>query len=811
MRLRVVPAAALAWAAVAAEEAPMDAGSLAHAVDRLAVTARVLYVAAHPDDENTRLLAYLANGRHLGVAYLSMTRGGGGQNLIGPEQAELLDVIRTEELLAARSLDGATQRFTRMRDFGYSKSAAETFSIWGREEALADVVWVLRTFQPDVVITRFDEKPPNHGHHTASAILAREALEAAADPARFPGQIAAGAKPWTAARLLHNFPTWRGEPPPEGALPLDVGAYDPRLGLSYGELAARSRSQHQSQGFGVAGERGSVVERFVTVLGTAPEKDLLDGVPLGWERYGEAGVPVARALDEARRLLERDRPELAVPALAAARAAMEALPDEPRTRDARRAAERAIVAASGFFVRATAKQPAVVPGAKVEIAIEVLERLPAGLELVAFLWPDGSEVSAGGPLGVNEKNVVRREIAIPAEAEVSVPYWMRERVPQELVGRPRGPAALEAGVTVAVAGRTIRFQVPVQYAWTDPVRGERLREVVVTPPATVTPFREAVLAPNGTAAPLIVKVRASRDSLRGEVEVPVPEGWRVEPASAPVSLEKAGDETTVRFAMTPPPSGTPVEVHPRITVDGRSWSWREDVLDYPHIPMQVVLQPSRVRAVPLTLVVPEGRIGYVSGSGDSIAEDLTHVGARVEILDDETLRAGDLSRFAAIVTGIRAYNTRGALRAAHDRLMAYVEAGGTVVVQYNTRSWFGPLESRIGPLPIEIGRGRITDERAAMEPRVPDHEVLLRPHRIGPSDFEGWVQERGLYFAETWDPAYVSVLSAADPGETPLEGGLLFARHGKGRYVYTGLSFFRQLPAGVPGAYRLFLNLIGAP
>ncbi len=789
----------------------MDAGSLAHAVDRLAVTARVLYVAAHPDDENTRLLAYLANGRHLGTVYLSMTRGGGGQNLIGPERAELLDVIRTEELLAARFLDGAMQRFTRARDFGYSKSAAETFAIWGREEALADVVWVLRTFQPDVVITRFDEKPPNHGHHTASAILAREAFEAAADPSRFPEQIAAGAKPWRATRLLHNVPTWRGEPPPEGALPLEVGAYDPRLGLSYGELAARSRSQHQSQGFGVAGERGSVVERFVTVLGSAPEKDLLDGVPLGWERYGEAGAPVARALDDARRLLDRDRPERAVPALAEALAAMEALPDEPRTRDAIRAVERAIAGASGLFVRATAKQAAVVPGGKVEIAIEVIQRLPAGLELVDFVWPDGSEQKAGGPLGVNEKNVVRREIAIPEQAPVSVPYWLRDQVPQELVGRPRGPAALEAGVTIAVAGRTIRFPVPVQYAWTDPVRGERLREVVVAPPATVTPIREAVLAPNGAAAPLVVKVKASRDGVRGAVEVPVPAGWRVEPPSAAVSLEKAGDETTVRFSVTPPPSAAPVEVAPRIVVDGRSWSWREDVLDYPHIPMQVVLQPSRVRAVPLALEVPEGRIGYVMGSGDSIAEDLAHVGARVEILDDETLRAGDLSRFAAIVTGIRAYNTRAALRSAHDRLMAYVEAGGTVVVQYNTRSWFGPLESRIGPFPIEIGRGRVTDERAKMEPRAPDHEVLLRPHRIDASDWEGWVQERGLYFAETWDPAYVPVLAAADPGEEPQEGGLLFARHGKGRYVYTGLAFFRQLPAGVPGAYRLFLNLIGAP
>ncbi|HEX5044567.1 MAG TPA: PIG-L family deacetylase [Candidatus Polarisedimenticolaceae bacterium] len=811
MRKRILPVmAALCCLPAGAQEAAMDAGSLAHEVDRLAVTARVLYVAAHPDDENTRLLAYLANGRHLAAAYLSMTRGGGGQNLIGPEQAELLDVVRTEELMAARGLDGARQFFTRARDFGYSKSADETFSVWGHEAALADVVWVLRTFQPDVVITRFDEKPPNHGHHTASAILAREAFAAAGDPTRFPEQLAAGAMPWKATRLLHNVPTWRDEPPPPSALPLDVGAYDPRLGLSFGELAARSRSQHQSQGFGVPGERGSVVERFLTVAGSAAEKDLLDGVPLGWDRYGAAGAPVARALEEARDLLDRDRPERAVPALVAAMRGMDALPGEPRTRDARRAAERAIAAASGLFVRATANQPGVVPGAKLEIALETIVRRPSGLEILSFHYPDGSTVEPDGPIGVNAKTVMRRQIVLPAGTAVSVPYWLQEQVAPDLVGRPRGPAALEAAVTVRVSGRTLRLTAPVQYAWTDPVRGERLRDVLVMPPATVTASRQAVLAPNASSAPLVLKIRAARDEVRGEVTVPVPAGWRVEPASATVALEKAGDATTVRFALTPPPGAGPIELQPQVVVEGRAWSFREDVLDHPHIPMQVILRPSTVRAVPLQLQVPGKRIGYVMGSGDSVADDLTHVGAQVEILDDEALRAGDLSRFAAIVTGIRAYNTRDALRAAHDRLMRYVEDGGTVVVQYNTQSRLGPLESRIAPFPLEIGRGRVTDERAAMEPLAPDHEVLVRPHRITASDFAGWVQERGLYFAENWDPRYTPIFAAADPGESPLRGGLLFARHGKGRYVYTGLAFFRQLPAGVPGAYRLFFNLIGA-
>src|SRR5262245_36694818 len=368
----------------------MDSGHLAHAVDRLGVTGRVLYVAAHPDDENTRLLAYLANARHLTVAYLSMTRGGGGQNLVGRELGELLDVIRTEELLAARRIDGAQQRFTRMRDFGYSKSAKEALEIWGHDQALADVVWVIRTYQPDVIITRFDEKPPNHGHHTASAILAREAFAAAADPARFPEQLKDGVKTWQATRLIHNYPNWNDEPPPKEAMRLDVTAYDARLGLSIGELAALSRSQHRSQGFGVSADRGATTEIFVPLAGKPATKDILDGVPAGWERFGAKGDKVGRALDQARANLSRDEPERAVPSLLAARAALLELPDEPRVRDAMAALEPVLAAAAGLFARATAPIPLVVPGASAKIGVEVVLRRPVGLTLTRVKFPDGS-------------------------------------------------------------------------------------------------------------------------------------------------------------------------------------------------------------------------------------------------------------------------------------------------------------------------------------------------------------------------------------------------------------------------------------
>jgi LmbE family N-acetylglucosaminyl deacetylase len=799
-----------------AQESAMHAGALAHALDRLGSTGRVLYVAAHPDDENTRLLAYLANARHLTVAYLSMTRGGGGQNLIGAEQGDLLDVIRTQELLAARRLDGARQRFTRMRDFGYSKTAEETLAIWGHEQALADVVWAIRTFRPDVVITRFDERPPNHGHHTASAVLAREAFAAAASADRFPEQLTRGVEPWQADRLLHNLSHWREEPPPANALSLDVGVYDPRLGIGYAELAARSRSQHKSQGFGVAGERGPIVERFVPLAGAAPGGDILDGLDLGWGRFGDRAAPFAAALERARAALERDRPERAVPALLQAHRALDALADGPQVRDARAALHDVLAAAAGLFVRAVAARPGAVPGGAVEVRVEVALGRPAAVRLRRVHFPGAETVEVNADLGAGEKHEVVRSVPLAADAPISMPYWLadpglagRHTVSDPaLVGDPEGPPPLAVGVEIAIEDRVVQLEAPVVYAWTDRVHGERTRRFLVVPPATVTPAREAVLFANGAPAGVVLRVRAGTDDCRGEVALPLPAGWRAEPGRIPVTLARAGDETTVRFDVTPPAGARAEVISPAIEIGGTAWAYREDVIDHPHIPVQLVLRPAALRLVPLDLTLPPGPVGYIQGSGDTVADDLAHAGLDVEVLDDETIRGGDLGRYTAIVAGIRAYNTRDALRAAHERLMRYVEAGGTVVVQYNTAGRWSPLEVPVGPFPLVIGRDRITDETAAMAPVDPEHPVLVRPNRLGPADFDGWVQERGLYYAETWDARYAPIFRTADPGEESLLGGLLVAPHGRGRYVYTGLAFFRQLPAGVPGAYRLLANLL---
>ncbi|MEJ7602935.1 MAG: PIG-L family deacetylase [Kofleriaceae bacterium] len=811
--MRTLVAACMMFATPALAETNPGAAELAHALDRLGTTGRVLYIAAHPDDENTSLLTYLANIKHLEVAYLSMTRGGGGQNLIGGEQGALLDVVRTEELLAARRIDHARQYFTRMRDFGYSKRADETVANWTHDAALADVVWVIRTFQPDVIITRFSEDPPNHGHHTASAILAREAFTAAADPKRFPEQLRDGVTPWQTVRLFRNHASWgrTPAPPPKTAIAVDVGAYDPRLGLGMGELAARSRSQHKSQGFGVAEQRGKDLEYFVPIAGKPATRDLFEGIAIDWSRHGAAATSYAKAIADAQRTLERDHPERALPALARAHAELAKLGQEPRVRDARIALDEVLAAAAGLYVRATSEEAIGVPGGKVSVTLELATRGPAA-RIRSIDLPGAAPIAAIA-LAAGDNKLVTTQVALPAQARPTIEYWLEQPAQPghytvadpRLIGAPRRTVPLAAVIEVQLAGRVVRLVRPVVHAWTDRVHGERVRPFTIVPPVTVTPLRQAVLSPGGKAGPLDVRVRAGRDGITGRLELALPAGWIATPASHALTLAKAGDEITLRFAVRPRGSKAAAgEATPVARIGAESWSLREDVIDYPHIPMQLVLRPAVVRLVPIELVAATGRIGYVRGSGDSIAADLAHVGYTVEELDDEMLRSGDLRRYTAIVLGIRAHNTRPAIGRSRARLDDYIKRGGTLVVQYNTLDFEGAL----GPFPLELGRDRITDETATPTLLDPKHPLLTRPHVLAAPDFVGWIQERGIYFASKWDARYKPLLRFTDPGEAPLDGALVVATHGKGRFIYTGLALFRQLPAGVPGAYRLFANLL---
>ncbi|MEW5852103.1 MAG: PIG-L family deacetylase [Myxococcota bacterium] len=803
--------------AMAQPPGPSHPGEIALGIRRLGVVGSVLYVAAHPDDENTRLLAWLVGARGLRAGYLSMTRGDGGQNLVGTEQDELLGLIRTHELLAARNIDGAEQLFTRMRDFGYSKSADETLRTWGREEALSDVVLAIRRFRPDVVVTRFTTRPPNHGHHTASALLAEEAFVAAADPKRFPEQLT-DVKPWQVNRLLHNVSTWNLKPDADMSayLKLDVGTYEPLLGLSWGEVAARSRSQHKSQGFGVAPERGPLLEYFAPVAGTAPKGDVFADLDFSWRRYPGTAKLIA-AIDDAAKGFDLRAPHRSIPALLKVHQQLTALPDDnPWKAIKLRETDELIANCAGLFLEARAPQAAAVPGEEVSLSLVALNRSPATVKLVSVTVPGGAPVAVDVPLVENVPLKLSRAVTTPRDAEISTPYWLRKPADggrhdvadRALIGRPVGDPALRVTFTYDVGGKRFSVEREVVHAWTDPVRGELYRSFEIAPLVSATLSRDVIMFPNGSAQSVAVQLAAGKAQAQGQVRLEVPAGWRVEPASHAFQLAAPGDERTVHFQVTPPQGATRSRLRVVVDVEGRQESWRVRRVNHEHIPPLTVRQASEAALVPLELNTRIRRIAYIPGPGDRVAESLAAVGYEVTLVPEERLASERLEQYEAIVVGVRAFNANPRLALHRERLMQYVEQGGRVVVQYNTNSRVGPLTVSFGPFPLEIGRDRVTDETAAMTPVDPKDPVLTVPNRLTPTDYEGWVQERGLYFSSKWDEHYRPVFTMNDPGEPPLQGGLLIAKHGKGAFVYTGIAFFRQLPAGVPGAYRLLANIL---
>jgi len=840
--------------AAAPTETP-NAAEIRLALAKLNVVGGALYVAAHPDDENTAFLAWASREKLVDAGYLSMTRGDGGQNLIGAEAGELMGVLRTQELLAARRLDGARQFFTRAIDFGYSKSPEEALGIWGREQVLADTVRVIRTFRPDVIVTRFPATGEGgHGHHTASAILAEEAFKAAGDPSRFPEQLGA-LTPWQPKRLLWNVFRFGGDAPRKevpGQVTANLGAYNALLGRSYTEIAALSRSMHKSQGFGSAERRGTWLNDFKNVAGTPAEKDLFEGVDLTWGRFGERGREIGRLLRKAEEEFRAADPAASVPALVEAWAAVgrmagagsESLNSpskkspETTSRDGnpprsgpkqenllllRKQDDIADVtrACLGLWVEAIASEPSAAPGASLKVATMILNRSsqPAALESVSVTYAtDATPAGAGGALTANEP--LRREIAVtlPDDAATTQPFWLREHpgkglftvTDASLIGLPEAPAPLAARFNVRVGGALVPFDAPVVFRRTDPVKGEIYRPFVITPPVMST-FDEKVYA-FGSAQPKKVRVTlTSGGAAAGVLRLRTEAGFSASPAAVPFAFAARGEERAIVFTVTPP-AGAGVTgaatIAAEAVVNGKVFSKGVVRVDYPHIPQQTLFPPAEARALRLDVKAPKAPVGYVMGSGDEVPDALRQMGYTVTLLSDDELENGDLSHYAAIVTGIRAYNTRPRLKLAETRLMSYVERGGTVVAQYNTTGDL--VTEQLGPWPFKLSRDRVTVEEAPVRFVNPASSLLTFPNRLTPADFDGWVQERGLYFPGTWDPRYETVIESHDPGEGEKPGGLLYARHGQGAFVYTGYAFFRQLPAGVPGAYRLFVNLVSA-
>lgn len=799
---------------IAQPDLPRSASDIQLALDRLQVLGSVLYIAAHPDDENTALLAYLAKGRHIRTAYLSTTRGEGGQNLIGSEKGEELGVIRTHELLAARRIDGAEQFFTRAIDFGYSKNSDEALRVWNKDEVLSDMVWVIRSFKPDVIITRFAPTIGGHGHHTASAILAEEAFEAAADSTRFSDQLRF-VRPWRARRLFFNLARFFGNQiDTTNAVRLDLGEYSPLLGMSFSEIAGASRSMHKSQGFGVPQRRGSSMNFFRLTRGDSAKYDLFDDIEFSWDRVRRS-EHVATLLNEARGSFVPFDPAASIPKLLSAYNEMKSLPSSEWVEKKRTELKNVILACAGVWLEAIASEEMAAPGDTVRVTASAINRSfsPMIFSTVTF---GKDSVRAGDTLRYNvpvSKDIV---YTIPADGALSQSYWLVNAPGQGtykvqnqlLVGQPQNPPALSARFVLVMGRDTLSYDIPVTHRRVDPVRGEIYRPFEVSPPVTVTPDQHVVLFKENATKNVRVRIRGGKKDVSGFVAISPVQGWKIQPDSIPFALNAKGEETDVAFSLTPDDGAENQSLTVVATVESLSYSRGMTTIEYEHIPPQTLYPSAHVRVVFPNVTTRRKNIGYIMGPGDEIPEILSQLGYNVDLIEEVGFEPASLARYDAIVAGVRAYNTRTDLRKNQDALMEYVRNGGTYVVQYTTLD--PPESDNLGPYPFRISRERVSVEDAAVEFLDPQHALLSTPNSIDPKDFDGWVQERGLYFADSWDSLYQALFASNDPDEPARKGGLLYARHGKGVYIYAGFSFFRQLPAGVEGAIRLFVNMIEA-
>lgn len=791
---------------------------------KLNTVGSVLYVAAHPDDENTRLLAWLANERKLRTGYLSLTRGDGGQNLIGKEQGEMLGLIRTQELLAARRTDGAEQFFSRAFDFGFSKNPEETFSIWDRDQVLADVVWTIRRFKPDVIICRFPVTGEGgHGHHTASAILAVEAFSAAADPKRFPEQLAY-TEVWQAKRIFWNTFNFGGlNTTAPDQLKTDVGVFNNLLGKSYGEIAAESRSMHKSQGFGSAKTRGEALEYFKFLKGDTARNDLFDGVNQSWNRLPALAV-VKPSIENCIARYNALAPEKSIPALVAIYKQIERLDEkDPQVRywkvQKLKETEALILACAGVWLEATAADYTAITGKKSSITVQAISRNKADVILNGIQYP-ATDTAMKMALKADELYTFKRDESI-AGTTYSTPYWLVTPHTkgnfvvgdQLLIGKAENDAARKVIVNLSIGGLPLKVARDIVYKSTDPVKGEIYRPLEVLPPATVNIPEAVYVFRNEKPRKVRFVIKANTAAVTGTLQVQVASGWSINISQPGFKLDNKGDEAVIEAEVTPPATMTATagNLAASIVVDGKTYSKSIRRIDYDHIPAQFTLSEATASLRQLDLKKDGNNIGYIPGAGDDVPACLKQVGYKVTMLTDDLLNTTDLSQFDAIITGVRAYNTSDKLQLHYNKLMSYVKAGGNLIVQYNTNNRIGPVMAKIGPYPFTISRDRVTNELAEVRFLKPEHSALNYPNKITADDFRDWIQERGIYFATETDKHYESILSMNDPSEKAQEGSLIITKYGKGNFVYTGLVFFRELPAGVPGAYRLLANLISLP
>jgi LmbE family N-acetylglucosaminyl deacetylase len=812
-----------------------NSGEIHDAIKKLTVLGSVLYVAAHPDDENTRLISYMASERKYQTTYLSLTRGDGGQNLIGSELREYLGVLRTQELLMARGVDGGMQRFSRANDFGFSKNADETLNIWNKEETLADLVWTIRKTQPDVVINRFstDKSVDTHGHHTASAILSDTAFDLAGRADAFPEQLKFVAV-WQPKRLFFNT-SWFfygskekfDKADKSDQVAVDMGIYLPTKGKSNNEIAAESRSMHKCQGMGTSGIRGSENEYLKFLKGSAgqPKVDLFDGINTTWSRV-EGGEAIGKLLADIDAQFKYDNPSASVKDLIRIKKMIAALPND-KWRTIKLAEINDIIKwCSGIYLEATAKDYSITPSQEMEMSIEAINRSNGQVKLMglSFVYMSNLYKPANMLLDTilnnvlknNARSTLKVKVKIPNTkviTEYSSPYWLNKKGTmsmyrvddQPLIGLPETPRPLVVIYNLEIEGEQIFYTLPVAYKFDNPAKGEIYRPFEVLPPVFTNIVDKVYVFADDKSKPVTVLVKAGKDKLKGSLKLQMPTGWVVTPASIPFEINSKNDNLSLIFTVTPPQVQNEAEFAAIATVDGDDYSKSVRIIEYDHIPTQTVLQDATAKVVKLDIKKKGKNVAYFMGAGDDVPSCLEQIGYTVTLIDDRDFN--NLARFDAVVMGIRAYNTKDKLKFLQPKLMEYVNNGGNLIVQYNNNGRDLVTED-LGPYPLTLSRERVTVEEAPVRFLKPDHAVLNFPNKINAKDFEGWVQERGLYFPSKWDARYEAILSCNDPNEPARDGGLLVANYGKGHYIYTGYAWFRELPAGVPGAYRLFANMI---
>lgn len=813
--------------------APLPPAAIAQELRSLRTVGTVLHIGAHPDDENTELITYLARGRGFRAAYLSLTRGDGGQNELGRDFDEKLGVLRTQELLAARRIDSGRQFFTRAIDFGFSKSPEETLAFWDKKEVLGDVVRIIRQFRPDVIVTRFPVPPGSggHGHHTASAMLAVEAFQLAGDPTAYPEQLAQGLTPWQPRRVLWNvfrFGAAANAPLPLPGTPFseDIAGTDAATGQEFGQIAALSRSQHKTQGLGGFALRprtGPNGQTFLLLAGEPATSDLMDGIDTTWNRY-PGGAVIDAALERIIADFKPDAPTAALPALLAVRKQLAALPTDAVVADKRAQLDRIILSCAGIVVATQPEPGEVIPGESVRITAYVTAVVP-GVRYLGATTPFGAlqaEPRELRPTNEPPSQVITfAPLVLPADLPVSQPYWLRQPgtagissvADPQLIGRPGNPPLLPIAHHFEFNGQ--RFEVMDEPKVQPRENGVyQLREFsrrleAIAPVSLGFDSEIYYVAPGKTKLATTVTVSAARSG-QGTLRLRAPAGWSVTPAEKPFAFDQVGAKAIFTFTLTAPANGGSGRLVAEAEFDGHVYSYKREELRYDHLPRLLLQPPASVRVASFDLALRGKAIGYLPGAGDYVAECLAQMGYSVRRLVGPDLTPEKLAGLDAVVIGVRAFNERPDLKEHLAGLFAWVEQGGTVIAQYNRPN--GLAAPTLAPYALSIEGPapdlRVTDERAPVT-TLSEHAALMRPNLITAADWNGWVQERGAYFPSKWDEAHFTpLLAMSDAGEKPLKSSLLVARHGKGYYVYTGLAFFRQLPAGVPGAWRLFANLV---